>query len=62
MLRSACNALRSSPWLGEGSSTAVFNTLPWERTEVIALTGEGAQAKLGRPTWSLENDLFVFMI
>uniref|UniRef100_A0A8B9KHD3 alpha-mannosidase n=1 Tax=Astyanax mexicanus TaxID=7994 RepID=A0A8B9KHD3_ASTMX len=46
LLHSACNALRTSPWLGAGSSPAFLNTLPWERTEVIALTEDGAQTKL----------------
>ncbi|XP_066524177.1 alpha-mannosidase 2C1 [Hoplias malabaricus] len=46
LLLSACNALRSSSFLGVGSNTAVFNTLAWERTEVIALTGNGAKKKL----------------
>ncbi|XP_076863631.1 alpha-mannosidase 2C1 [Brachyhypopomus gauderio] len=46
LLLSACNALRSTPWMEAGSSTAVLNTLPWERTEVIALSGEGSQSRL----------------
>ncbi|KAL6474259.1 hypothetical protein MHYP_G00178200 [Metynnis hypsauchen] len=47
LLCTACNALRSSPLFGVGSSTAVFNALPWERNEVISLAENGAQTKLG---------------
>ncbi|XP_060770876.1 alpha-mannosidase 2C1 [Neoarius graeffei] len=46
LLLSACDVLRSSPKFGEGSRTAVLNTLSWERTEVIELPEEGSQRKL----------------
>lgn len=50
LLLSACDVLRSSPKFGEGSRTAVLNTLSWERTEVIELPEEGTQRKLGTRT------------
>ncbi|KAK1789872.1 hypothetical protein P4O66_015756 [Electrophorus voltai] len=46
LLLSACHALRSTPWMEVGSGTAVLNTLSWDRTEVIALSEEGAQSRL----------------
>ncbi|XP_062847801.1 alpha-mannosidase 2C1 [Trichomycterus rosablanca] len=46
LFHSACEVLKSSPMLEAGSNTAVLNTLPWERTEVIALAEEGTHTKL----------------
>ncbi|XDV52784.1 hypothetical protein PO909_021447 [Leuciscus waleckii] len=46
LLLAACESLGSSPDKAVGSSTAVLNTLPWERTEVISLPGEGTKIRL----------------
>uniref|UniRef100_A0A671ND64 alpha-mannosidase n=1 Tax=Sinocyclocheilus anshuiensis TaxID=1608454 RepID=A0A671ND64_9TELE len=47
LLLAACESLGSTPGKGAGSSMAVLNTLPWERTEVILLPAEDAQTRLG---------------
>uniref|UniRef100_A0A673NDW1 Alpha-mannosidase 2C1 n=1 Tax=Sinocyclocheilus rhinocerous TaxID=307959 RepID=A0A673NDW1_9TELE len=47
LLLAACESLGSTPGKGAGSSMAVLNTLPWERTEVISLPAEDAQTRLG---------------
>lgn len=47
LLLAACESLGTSPYKGAGSSMAVLNTLPWERTEVVSLSGEGTQTRLG---------------
>ncbi|KAK9952470.1 hypothetical protein ABG768_018309 [Culter alburnus] len=46
LLLAACESLGTSPYKGAGSSMAVLNTLPWERTEVVSLSGEGTQTRL----------------
>uniref|UniRef100_A0A671NGH4 alpha-mannosidase n=1 Tax=Sinocyclocheilus anshuiensis TaxID=1608454 RepID=A0A671NGH4_9TELE len=54
LLLAACESLGSTPGKGAGSSMAVLNTLPWERTEVILLPAEDAQTRLGafhRQNW-----------
>ncbi|XP_073687876.1 alpha-mannosidase 2C1 isoform X2 [Garra rufa] len=46
LLLAACESLGSTPEKGPGSSLAVLNTLPWERTEVISLPAEDTQMRL----------------
>ncbi|XP_030620900.1 alpha-mannosidase 2C1 [Chanos chanos] len=41
LLQAACVAL-----LSQGSGTAVLNTLPWDRTEVVSLSEENTQPRL----------------
>uniref|UniRef100_A0A672RD98 Alpha-mannosidase 2C1 n=1 Tax=Sinocyclocheilus grahami TaxID=75366 RepID=A0A672RD98_SINGR len=47
LLLAACDSLGSTPGKGAGSSMAVLNTLPWERTEVISLPADDPQTRLG---------------
>uniref|UniRef100_A0A8C2IYN2 Alpha-mannosidase 2C1 n=1 Tax=Cyprinus carpio TaxID=7962 RepID=A0A8C2IYN2_CYPCA len=47
LLFAACESLGSAPGKVAGSSIAVLNTLPWERTEVISLPAEDTQKRLG---------------
>uniref|UniRef100_A0A672RCS4 Alpha-mannosidase 2C1 n=1 Tax=Sinocyclocheilus grahami TaxID=75366 RepID=A0A672RCS4_SINGR len=46
LLLAACDSLGSTPGKGAGSSMAVLNTLPWERTEVISLPADDPQTRL----------------
>lgn len=47
LLLAACESLGTTPGKNVGSSMAVLNTLPWERTEVISLPAEDTQTRLG---------------
>ncbi|XP_050955778.1 alpha-mannosidase 2C1 isoform X1 [Labeo rohita] len=46
LLLAACESLGTTPGKNVGSSMAVLNTLPWERTEVISLPAEDTQTRL----------------
>lgn len=51
-MRSLCGHLLQHE-AGSAESTLVLNTLPWERTEVIARTGPAGTETLGMSNWGV---------
>uniref|UniRef100_A0A672RDL9 Alpha-mannosidase 2C1 n=1 Tax=Sinocyclocheilus grahami TaxID=75366 RepID=A0A672RDL9_SINGR len=61
LLLAACDSLGSTPGKGAGSSMAVLNTLPWERTEVISLPADDPQTRLGWVPFVIQVDGTIMM-